>query len=161
VFGTKTRVDTRRTLEERTEITAGKDGVITISVGDKQSYWFGKVQSSDLSKHRAAALANGYVDELENLTKTLAVTEGGQRRVFFERETKLASDDLATAELALKQTQEKTGLILLDPQSRAMIEGVASLRARISAQGILVQSMRSFATRENPDLVMAEQQLTA
>jgi tyrosine-protein kinase Etk/Wzc len=91
----------------------------------------------------------------------LAVTEAGKRRAFFERETKLASEDLANAEMALKQTQEKTGLILLDPQSKAMIEGLASLRGRISAQEILVQSMRSFATQENPDLRLAEQQLAA
>jgi uncharacterized protein involved in exopolysaccharide biosynthesis len=161
VYGKKTRVDTRRALGDMTEITAGKDGVISISVDDRRSYWFGKSKSSELSRQRAAALANGYVEELEKLTKTLAVTEAGKRRVFFERETKMASDDLATAELALKETQEKTGLILLDPQSRAMIEAVASLRGRISAQEILVQSMRSFATQENPDLVLAEQQLGA
>jgi hypothetical protein len=36
---------------------------------------------------RVAALANAYVEELEKLTKTLAVTEAGKRRAFFERET--------------------------------------------------------------------------
>jgi tyrosine-protein kinase Etk/Wzc len=161
VYHAKVRVDAHRALEGRTEIVAGKDGVISISVSDNQSYWFGKSSSTEISKQRAAALANAYVEELEKLTKTLAVTEAGKRRAFFERETKMASDDLATAELALKQTQEKTGLILLDPQSKAMIEGIASLRARISAQEILVQSMRSFATSENPDLVLAERQLAA
>jgi tyrosine-protein kinase Etk/Wzc len=161
VYGKKTRVDARNTLEGSTEIVAGKDGLISISVQDKQSYWFGKAGSSAASKQRAADLANGYIEELEKLTKTLAVTEAGKRRMFFERETKMAADELAAAEVGLKQTQEKTGLILLDPQSRAMIEGVASLRARISAQQILVQSMQSFATRENPDLVMAQQQLAA
>jgi tyrosine-protein kinase Etk/Wzc len=161
VYRAKTKIDARRDLEGYTEIAAGKDGVISISVDDRRSYWFGKSASSEQSRQRAAALANGYVEELEKLTKTLAVTEAGKRRAFFERETEMASEDLANAEVALKQTQEKTGLILLDPQSRAMIEGLASLRARISAQEILVQSMRSFATQENPDLKLAEEQLAA
>ena len=42
-----------------------------------------------------------------------------------------------------------------------MIESLSSLRAHIAAQEVQVQSMRSFATSENPDLVRAEQELSA
>jgi uncharacterized protein involved in exopolysaccharide biosynthesis len=146
VYGKKLRIDTRRRLEDRSDIIAGKEGVISISVDDR-------------SPQRAADLANGYVEELEKLTKTLNMTEAGKRRLFFEREVKIANDDLANAEVALKQTQEKTGLILLDSQSKAMIESVTSLRAGIASQEVKVQAMRSFATTENPDLVLAEQEL--
>jgi tyrosine-protein kinase Etk/Wzc len=146
VYNKKLRLDARRKLADRTEIVAGKDGVISISVDDR-------------NPQRAADLANGYVEELEKLTKTLNVTEAGKRRLFFEREVKIENDNLADAEVALKQTQEKTGLILLDSQSRAMIESVTSLRASIAAQEVKVQAMRSFATTENPDLVVAEQEL--
>ena len=139
----------RKKLESATQIKTGtKDGVISISVDDRDP-------------QLAADLANGYVVELENLTKTLAVTEAGKRRMFFEREVKMASDDLANAEVALKQTQEKTGLILLDSQSRAMIESLTSLRARVAGQEVQLQAMRTFATAENPDLVRAEEELTA
>jgi tyrosine-protein kinase Etk/Wzc len=147
VYREKLRIDARRKLADRTEIFTGKDGVISISVDDRDP-------------QRAADLANGYVEELEKLTKILNVTEAGKRRLFFEREVKMANESLADAEVALKQTQEKTGLILLDSQSRAMIESVTSLRASIAAQEVKVQAMRSFATTENPDLVLAEQELT-
>jgi hypothetical protein len=40
-----------------------------------------------------------------------------------------------------------------------MIESVSSLRASIAAQEVKVQAMRFFATTENPDLVLAEQEL--
>ncbi len=148
VYGRKLRIDARRRLADQTEISAGKDGVISISVDDHDP-------------RRAAALANAYVDELEQLTKTLNMTEAGKRRLFFEREVKMASDELANAEVALKQTQEKTGLILLDSQSKAIIGSLSSLRAQIAAQEVKVQAMRSFATAENPDLVIAEQELTS
>lgn len=148
VYDKKLRVDARRRLAGSTEISAGKDGVIAIAVDDHDP-------------KLAADLANGYVEELEKLTRTLAVTEAGKRRLFFEREVKLASDDLANAEQALKQTQEKTGLILLDSQSRAMIDSLTSLRARVTFQEVEVQSMRTFATAENPELIRAEQQLNA
>jgi uncharacterized protein involved in exopolysaccharide biosynthesis len=146
VYKQKLREYTRKQLETATEIKAGKEGVISVAVEDR-------------NPQRAADLANGYVEELEKLTKTLNVTEAGKRRLFFEREVRMANDSLADAEVALKQTQEKTGLIMLDSQSRAMIESVTSLRASIAAQEVKVQAMRSFATTENPDLVVAEQEL--
>jgi tyrosine-protein kinase Etk/Wzc len=147
VYNKKLRLDARRKLEDGTLIIVGKEGVISISVDDR-------------SPQRAADLANGYVEELEKLTKTLNMTEAGKRKLFFEREVKMANEDLASAEVAFKQTEEKTGLILLDSQSKAMIGSLTSLRAAIAAQEVKVQAMRSFATAENPDLVMAEQELT-
>jgi tyrosine-protein kinase Etk/Wzc len=148
VYGSKLRVDARKALENRSLITAGKEGIISIAVDDKDP-------------HRAADLANAYVAELEKLTKVLAVSEAAKRRLFFERETKLAMDDLGAAELSLKQTQEKTGLILLEPQSRAMIESLAALRARVAAKEVEVKAMSSFAAPENPDLIRTEQELAA
>src|SRR5258708_16688449 len=148
VYGKKLHVDARRHLETLTEIRIAREGVISISVEDR-------------NPQLAADLANGYVEELENLTRVLAVTEAGKRRIFFEHEVRMASDELANAEGALKQTQEKTGLILLDSQSRAIIESLTSLRAKMAAQEVQVQMMRTFATAENPDLIRAEQELTA
>src|SRR6266545_8183704 len=54
--------NTRRRLANVTTITAGREGIITIEVDDKDP-------------KRAADLANAYVDELKRLTKVLAVTE--------------------------------------------------------------------------------------
>jgi tyrosine-protein kinase Etk/Wzc len=146
VYKKKLQVDARRRLLDRTEISAGKGGIISVSVDDRDP-------------RRAADIANGYVEELEKLTKTLNMTEAGKRRLFFEREVKMANDDLANAEVAFKQTEEKTGLILLDSQSKAMIGSLTSLRAAIAAKEVQVQAMHSFATSENPDMVMAEQEL--
>src|SRR5579864_371490 len=162
VYHKKRLVDARQELADRTLIASGsKDGIITISVDDSQSYLFSSEATANDSRQRATDIANAYVDELEKLTKTLAVTEAGKRRAFFERETKMAMDDLATAKQSLKETQQKTGMILLEPQSRAMIESLTSLRARVAAQEIVVQSMRSFASPENPELIAAQNELAA
>lgn len=148
VYKAKKRSDARRTLEDYSLIVNGKDGVISISVEDHDP-------------NRASEMANAYVEELEKLTKVLAVTEAGKRRIFFEREVKMAMDDLGNAEVALKQTQEKTGMIMLTPQATAIIEEVTSLRAGIAAKEVEIQAMHSFATPENPDLVRAEQEVAA
>jgi uncharacterized protein involved in exopolysaccharide biosynthesis len=148
VYKDKLRVDTLRDLESLTEIIAGKDGVISVSVEDRDP-------------GRAATIANAYVDELTKLTKTLAVTDAGKRRLFFEQEVRTANDDLAAAEQALKHTEETTGLIQLDNQSKVMLQSYADLRAQVAAREVQVQSMRSYATSENPDLIRAEQELSA
>jgi tyrosine-protein kinase Etk/Wzc len=148
VYGAKLDVDARRRLEQASLIVANKDGIISVSVDDKDP-------------QRASDMANAYAEELEKLTKVLAVSEAAKRRLFFERETKLAMDDLSTAEIALKQTQEKTGLILLEPQSRAIMEALEALRARVAAKEVEIEAMRSFAAPQNPDLVRAQNELAA
>jgi uncharacterized protein involved in exopolysaccharide biosynthesis len=79
--------------------------------------------------------------------------------LFFEQQLAQAKDNLANAEEDLKKTGLKTGLIQLDSQTRATIELVAELRGEIAAKEVQINAMRSFATGENPELQMAEQQL--
>jgi tyrosine-protein kinase Etk/Wzc len=140
-----TMVETRKELEGNTTITAGKDGIITIEFHNEDP-------------KRAAAISNAYVEELDKLSKTLAVTEAAQRRLFFEQQLKQAKNDLMEAEVAMKATQEKTGLIKLDDQGRAIIEAAAALRAQIATKEIELRSMRTFAAEQNPDYIRAQQQ---
>jgi uncharacterized protein involved in exopolysaccharide biosynthesis len=139
--------DARRVLAERTAISHGRDGLITI-------------QFEDQDRKRAAAVANGYVEELYRLTQTLAVTEAGQRRLFLDKQLKLTKDALADAEVALKKTQEATGLIKLDEQGRAIIDAVAKLRAQIAAKEVEAGAMRAFATDVNPAYVRLQQEIS-
>ena len=139
--------DARRDLEDDSTITASKEGFITISVEDKD-------------RSRATQIANGYVEQLRNLTQDLAVTEAGQRRLFFERQLEVAKNNLANAEQALKETEQKTGLIQLDGQAKAIIDSVVKLRALMAAKEVELHAMRLFSTEQNPDVMLAEQQLS-
>jgi uncharacterized protein involved in exopolysaccharide biosynthesis len=139
--------DTRKVFEKHTTIDgSGKDGLLHISVEDRDP-------------NRAAELANGYVDQFRKMSEHLAITEASQRRLFFEQQLEQAKDNLANAEEALKLTQQKTGLIQLDSQARALIESAASLRAQIAAKEVQIESMRTFATGENAQLIQAQQEL--
>ena len=146
-FKAKRKSDARKKFENIVDIDSGaKDGLIRISV-------------TDPSPERAEEMANGYVDEFKKLSATLAVTEASQRRLFFEQQLSQAKDNLANAEENLKKTEQKTGLVQLDAQTRATIELLADLRGQIAAKEVQIAGMRSFATGENPDLQLAEQQL--
>ena len=146
LYDKSTMSETRIQLAHNSNFVSGKDGFIT-------------VEFSDEDPQRAAAIANAFVEELQKLTQSLAVTEAAQRRLFFEGQLLQAKRDLANAEIALKLTQEKTGLIILDEQGRAIIESVATLRAQIAAKEVQLRAMRTFTTNQNPDYVRAQQQL--
>jgi uncharacterized protein involved in exopolysaccharide biosynthesis len=138
--------ETRKELAENSAITAEREGVITIEFEDKDP-------------ERAAAVANAYVEELDRLSQSLAVTEAAQRRLFFQRQVEEAKKDLVIAEVALQQTQEKTGLIQLAEQGKAIIEAVATLRAQIAAKEVELRAMRTFATEANADYIRRTQEL--
>jgi uncharacterized protein involved in exopolysaccharide biosynthesis len=139
--------DARKDFEGHTTIDgSGKDNLIHISIEDRDP-------------NRAAELANGYIDQYRKLSEHLAITEASQRRLFFEQQLEQAKDKLADAEEALKETQQKTGLIQLDSQSRALIESAVQLRAQIAAKEVQIQSLRTYATAENSELVQAQHEL--
>jgi tyrosine-protein kinase Etk/Wzc len=146
-YQAKRQSDARKAFEKRCDIQMSpKDGLIRISVTDRDP-------------KRAAEMTNGYVEEYKKFSGTLAVTEASQRRLFFEQQLAQAKDNLANAEEALKKTQQTTGMIQMDSQARALIESAASLRAQIATKEVEIRSMRSFASDQNPDLLLAEQQL--
>lgn len=143
----KTMFATREELTARTTLVPIKaQGVIRLSVEDSDP-------------KRAADLANGYIEQLHALNQRIAIGESSERRMFFENQLQRAKEGLTAAEQTMKQTQEKTGMLQLDAQSRAIIQTVASLRAQVAGKEIQLQAMRSFATGENPDYIIAEQQL--
>ncbi|TCP10527.1 uncharacterized protein involved in exopolysaccharide biosynthesis [Crenobacter luteus] len=145
-FETATQVDTRNQLATKSSIAASKDGLIRVSVDDKDPKF-------------AAELANAYVDELVKLTQTLAVTDAARQRLFYEKQLQATKNTLAQAEVALKQTQEKTGLLQPDGQVQAIIANVAQLRATIAAKEVQLAAMRSFATEQNPDYIRTQQEI--
>ena len=143
----KRRSDARKKLEKAVDLkNDAKSGLIDVSVTDSDA-------------RRAAEMANGYVEEFKKFSATLAVTEASQRRLFFEEQLKQAKDNLAASEEDLKRTEQKTGVIQLDAQSRATIQLVADLRAQIASKQAEITAIRSFATGENPQLQIEEQQL--
>ncbi len=146
VYDEKLMAEAREDLEDATRILAGKDGMISIEVDDRDP-------------RRAADLANAYVEELTALSQSLAVTEASRRRLFFENQLKLVRDDLGKAELALKQAQESSGLIQLSGQAEAIIASIAKLKAQIVAKEVEIGAIQSFATGRNPELIIARNEL--
>lgn len=146
-YRAKKMSDARKEFERHSTVLLGaKDGLIRITVEDRDPTL-------------AASIANGYIDELKNLSATLAVTEASQRRLFFQQQLLEARGNLTVAEEAMKTTEQSTGVLQIDSQARALIDSAANLRAQAVAKEVQIQAMRSFATEDNPDLIIAKRQL--
>jgi len=138
----------RKKLSNYTSIETEKSELIAISVTDKD-------------KQRAADMANAYTQQLRDLTKTLAVTEASQRRLFYEEQLKQSKDNLVAAEFTFEKVQQQKGLVQPDAQARALIGSLAELRARVAAKQVELQALRSYSTENNPDVQLAENQLSS
>jgi capsule polysaccharide export protein KpsE/RkpR len=148
VYHSKYMTEARKELAGNTVVTSEKNGFISVSVTDKD-------------KKRVAEMANAYSDQLRILTKSLAVTEASQRRLFYEEQLKQAKDALVAAELAFQQVQQQKGLVQLDAQAKAMIESLSVLRAQVAAKQVEVQALRSYSTEQNPEVQLAERELAS
>lgn len=146
LYRKKYRTKARQRWEKVTQTDSGlKDGLIRLSVTDNDP-------------HRAAAMANAWVEEYRRFAATLALTEAAQRRLFYQRQLEQAQADLAHAEEGMKQTAQHTGIIDLEGQDRSRIATAASLRGQLAAKQIAIRGLREFAAPGNPDLQRAQQE---
>jgi tyrosine-protein kinase Etk/Wzc len=145
-YETKFKEDARNELNTIVQITSGKDGLITIDASDKDPQF-------------AAQLANAHIEELGKLMSRLAVTEAQQRRMFFEKQLNNAKDNLTKAEQALKASGVNSSALKASPA--AAVEGLAKLKAGITAQEIKLASMRGYLTESAPDFKQAQTELSA
>jgi tyrosine-protein kinase Etk/Wzc len=148
LYRAPTMIKARKKLSSATRISAGRDGLITIEVDDEDP-------------QRAASMANAYIEELDRLMQTLAVSEASQRRLFFEKQLASAREQLVNAELALRKAIETKGIAGIDAQSRAVVSTVEQLRAQIAVREIQIDAMRSFATQQNPEAARLRQEVAS
>ncbi len=145
-YETKFKVDARKELQENTKIAAGKDGIISLEVDDKDPQF-------------AAELANAYVEELRKLMGRLSLTEAQLRRSFFEGKLKEAREALSVADQELRATGINASTLKSSPA--AAVEVVARVRAGIVAQEVKIAAMRGYLTESAPEVKQAMVELSA
>ena len=97
-YKTPDLAQTETTLAARTSTAIAKEGLLQVSVEDEDP-------------KMAADLANAYIAELDRENQQLAIGSAGQQRLYFEREMVKEKNALADAEIALKLSEEKNGVL--------------------------------------------------
>jgi uncharacterized protein involved in exopolysaccharide biosynthesis len=141
VYKVKKESRAEKDLASNTEVTVDpKSTIVTVDVTDK-------------SQQRAQDLANAYMDALRETEGRLALSQSSQRRVFFEQQLVKEKDALEEAEVALKQTEEQSGLIAPTGQTETEIKTIAEMQAGIAVREVQLAALRDGATEQNPDLI--------
>jgi len=135
-----------RTLGDNTQISSGRDGLISLEFSDHDPAF-------------AAQVANAYIEELRLLMARLSLTEAQHRRHFFGLRLQQVKNDLAKAESALLDAGVNVRLLNLQPETA--LQGVVMLRAQIAAQEVQVASLRAHLTEAAPELRTAQNTLAA
>jgi tyrosine-protein kinase Etk/Wzc len=146
VYGYKTKQQARKRLKKNTTIRAGKDTLIHILVQDRDP-------------QRAAAMANTYLEQLGLRNSRAALSEASHRRSFFESQLLKEKDLLADAEVALKNTQQKTGLLVPTQQAEVMLRSAAQLHTEILTREAQLSAMKTYVSDQNPRYQAVQKQL--
>ena len=140
------KVDARKKLDKKSNISTGKDGLITIEVDDKDPAI-------------AAQMANAYVEAFSKLLNRLAITESQQRRLFFEKQVEDTTKKLNAAQAVLEASGVNVSALKTSPE--ASIKATAELQALVMAQEVKLGAMRGYLTEAAPEFKLAQTELAA
>ncbi len=138
LYGKTSITDARTKLDENTSISEDrKSGIISISV-------------TDHDKKRAAALANGYVDQLNSLVAELSTSAAHRERVFLEGRLKVAKSDLDDAASQLAQFSSKNNTLDIQSEGKAMLDAAGTLAGQMIVAQSELEGLRQIYTDNNP-----------
>jgi uncharacterized protein involved in exopolysaccharide biosynthesis len=132
VYHKRYRVDTAKHLARITKITEDKkSGVLTIEV-------------EDTDRTRARNLAQGYLDELNNLVLRTSTSSAHRERVFIEQRLQKVRTDLENAQLELSEFSSRNSTIDIKEQTRAMVDAGARVQAELLIEQSGLESLRQI-----------------
>lgn len=136
-----------RVLAERVSVKLDEEmGTISISVLDKKP-------------KLAADLANFFVWKLDKINKKLSVEQAQRERIFLEERLKLNYDDIAQAEKALKDFQEKYSAVAIPEQVAAAITTAAEIKAELISYQVQYEIAKGNMDADHPTLKDLELQI--
>ena len=144
VYHKRYREDTAKRLGHLTKITEDtKSGVITIVVTDE-------------TRERARDLAQGYLDELNNLVAKVNTSSAHREREFIEQRLKAVQSELQRAQVELSDFSRKNTTIDVREQTRATVEAGAKLEGQLIAGETELGSLRQIYGDQNVRVRAAE-----
>ena len=136
-YGTSRVEDARNTLAAETRIIEDrKSGIISITVTEHDA-------------HRAAALAQGFINALDLLVEQVSTSSARRERVFLEERLRAVKVDLDGAAQKFSEFASKNTAIDIPAQSKAMVEAAATLQGQLIAGESELRGLESMYTEQN------------
>jgi uncharacterized protein involved in exopolysaccharide biosynthesis len=142
VYKKQYRQDTYKVLNNVVSIQVGKEGIITITVDDKDP-------------KRATDMANAFAEELQRMTVDLSAKGAGSNRAFLEDRIAKSKEDLTASENALKEFQLKHKALNIPQQAEITVREVAELNGQLTAQEMVLANLRRTLTDSSQEVKTA------
>jgi capsule polysaccharide export protein KpsE/RkpR len=137
LYGTRYIEDTRKKLSSRSGISEDRQsGIITINVIDHDP-------------HRAAGMAQEYVNQLNCVVTHLSTSAAHRERVFLDTRLKQVKADLEEAERNFSQFASQKGAIDVPAQGKAMVTAAATMQGQLIAAESELEGLKQIYTDNN------------
>jgi tyrosine-protein kinase Etk/Wzc len=146
VYGVKRMDQAETILANLTKVETSREGMIRIT-------------TEDTNPQRAADLANDYLHQLDVLNSSLVLSSASQKRAYLERELVKEKDQLADAEVALKEVQETTSGLPPEAAATAGMSALQTTRAQLRADQIYLAALLTGETEANPDVIRVRSEI--
>ncbi|MBI4547207.1 MAG: hypothetical protein HY707_04450 [Ignavibacteriae bacterium] len=118
------------------------------------------IEVYDKSPERAAAMANFFVEVLNNISIQLGTQEARNNREFIEKRLEKSKEDLRNAEEALRSFQEKSGIMIAPDQNMASISAIAELYGMKAKKEVEAAILERTVTKDNSTLQQVKLELS-
>lgn len=137
VYHTRRYDDARRVLTRNTDAKEeAKSKIISITVTDRDP-------------KRAQAIANAYVDELDDLVSHVTTSGAHRERVFLEGRLSSLKVELDSASLALGQFSSRSGTLDVENQGKAILDATAKVQGELIAARSDLSGLESIYAADN------------
>lgn len=140
--------DQRKKLAKKTRFVSEKEGLISITVEDKDSVI-------------ASKIVNLYVSELQGLMTAIGKTEASRRRMFFEGKIRDTKMKMMEVEDSLKFFLKRNKMLSVEASGMVIVQEMAALRTEIAKREVVLGTMASSMTAESPQYRQVLSELNA
>jgi len=145
-FHAADQASARRILSGSSRFSLDKNTLISVQVNAST----GKLASD---------IANAYLDALYDLNGQMVASASAHRRMFFDQQLQEQKKELSEAEVDLKATQERTGIVLPVGEAEAGLAATAQLQSQINEAETRLAGLRVAGTEKNPDVIQLRTQI--
>lgn len=137
LYSMRVEEDARNRLADSTSVSEDrKSGILSVTVTDRDP-------------RRAAAMAQAYVDELNQLVAQLSTSSAHRERIFLEERLRAVKMDLDDASRQFSEFASKNKAIDIKEQGRAVLQGAAAVEGELIASESELKGLEEIYTANN------------
>lgn len=143
------RFDLRKVYHDRYWEDARKDLAVYTSIAEDRKSGVITITVTDHDPHRAAQLAQAYVEELDRLVAEVSTSSARRQRVFIEQRLQTVKQDLDNASRHFSEYASQNTTIDITAQAKATVEAASRLEGELIAAQSQLQGLEQIYSKDS------------